>query len=129
MRFTVCLIIALFTISCSNREPMISIVTNSLEKSCQFESSEFLEFYQDVDKIRNDDDEILFIVEALKKEGYAVSKWGRGNWEYGPRIVSYTMTKNDCLCRIDKLYYTVDYSGNYKVTEKIECQTNKDESN
>ena len=52
-----------------------------------------------VSVIPEDSTENLLLVNVLKKKGFKTIDWGRGNYPpRGPRIVTLTMQKDDCLC-------------------------------
>lgn len=89
---------------------------------CEIEQLEFTDIYDKLDSISDDKFERLVVVEKLKTIGFTKTDWGRGNWELGPRIVSITLTNGQCDCRVDKLYYSTNAKGTYKVTERIVCK-------
>ena len=71
-----------------------------------------------------DGDESLLMAEALKRRGFKVVHWGRGNYPpLGVRIVSLTLNKGDCNCRVDKIYYKTDFAFTYEMSERISCET------
>ncbi|MES2412022.1 MAG: hypothetical protein V4535_11320 [Bacteroidota bacterium] len=88
-------------------------------------NNEFVEFSDMYETtataIKSDEEEKILIVQFLKKKGFKVENWGRGNFPYGPRIISIEMVKADCRCDVAKLYYTYDSDGTIEVKEKIRC--------
>lgn len=56
----------------------------------------------------NDKDEKLILVQILKKKGFEVKNWGRGNHPLGPRIIAMTLKKDDYECAVNKIYYLTD---------------------
>lgn len=91
----------------------------------QAKNNEFVEFGEmyetTASAIKSDEDEKILIVEYLKKKGFKIENWGRGNFRYGPRIISMELTKADCRCDVAKLYYSNDNDGTNEVKEKIRC--------
>jgi len=86
---------------------------------------EIIDFYLDKTNEQIPEIDTLKISEFLKKKGFKVANWGRGNWMFGPRIISLTLENDSCTCQVDKLYYTQDSQTDYKVTERILCKKNK----
>ena len=86
---------------------------------------EIIDFYLDKANEQIPETDTLKISEFLKKKGFKVTNWGRGNWIFGPRIISLTLENDSCTCQVDKLYYTQDSQTDYKVTERILCKKNK----
>ncbi len=91
----------------------------------QAKNNEFVEFsdiYEtSASAIKSDEEEKILLVQFLKKKGFKVENWGRGNFPYGPRIISIEMVKADCRCDVAKLYYSYDNDGTNEVKEKIRC--------
>lgn len=71
--------------------------------------------------IPDDGDERLLLVQILKQKGFTVTDWGRGNMPDGPRIVSLTLVKEHCSCRVDKKYAASLVSGYLQRSEQISC--------
>lgn len=58
----------------------------------------------------------------LKKKGFKVINWGRGSYHpRGARIVSITLQKNDCICEVNKIYYSTASDTLFEVVERIRC--------
>lgn len=72
-------------------------------------------------KIPDDKDEKSILCEKLKAKGFEVTNWGRGNFIGGPRIVSYTLQNDFCLCEVTKRYYSTEVDTLYSVRESIKC--------
>lgn len=70
--------------------------------------------------IKDDKTEKLILVQILKKKGFEVINWGRGNHPLGPRIVTLTLKKDSCECKVDKIYYSSNDSIG-SVSERIKC--------
>lgn len=78
------------------------------------------------EKIANDENEKLILVEKLKNRGFEIINWGRGNNPpLGPRIIALTLKKGNCECEIIKIYYFTADESQYKMTEKIKCKKNQ----
>jgi len=88
---------------------------------CATEPLEFSNLYSTVDSIAGDEYEKLILLQILKSKGFSTIQWGRGNMTDGPRIVSFILTNNECSCEVDKLYYSTETKGTYRVTERIKC--------
>ena len=72
--------------------------------------------------IENDSTEKLIIGQVLKKEGFEIINWGRGNYSpLGPRIISIEMKKDNCYCQVDKIYYLTQTDSLLRRTERIRC--------
>lgn len=65
------------------------------------------------------EDETSFICKELKKKGFGQIGSSRGNWEHGPRIVTFIMAKKTVKYQVDKMYYTTGDPYEYLVTERI----------
>ncbi len=72
--------------------------------------------------IPKDGEERLILVQLLKKRGFKINDWGRGNHPLGPRFVVIGMSKETCECTVTKIYYSTFDEGVYKMTEKIKCK-------
>ena len=73
-------------------------------------------------RISEDSDESLILAESLKKKGFKVVKWGRGNYlPRGSRIVSLVLQKGNCICEVDKIYYLTSFDSLFEVAERIKC--------
>nr|WP_315144759.1 hypothetical protein [uncultured Flavobacterium sp.] len=70
--------------------------------------------------IKDDKTEKLILVQILKKKGFEVINWERGNHPLGSRIVSLTLKKDSCECEVDKIYYS-DNDSVANVSERIKC--------
>lgn len=144
-QFTIVTTIFLFLTSCSNppkeikkltinnQEELIIYNDDNFKKLnlldfdslvnniCSTKAVELENIYPTIDSIASDKYENLILVNTLKARGFKVTNWGRGNWEFGPRIVSFTLATENCECQVDKLYYSTDKKGEFKVTERIRC--------
>lgn len=89
------------------------------ENICSVSPMEFTDLYPSIHSISDDVHESLQLVQTLKKLGFEIKDWGRGNFQSGPRIVSFTLQKDSCKIRVDKLYYSTDTVGTFRVTERI----------
>ncbi|MGN6436303.1 MAG: hypothetical protein ACTHMM_07200 [Agriterribacter sp.] len=75
-----------------------------------------------VSKIPEDADEKSILADMLKKKGFNIIYWGRGNYPpRGERIVSITLQKGDCVCEVNKIYYSTLSDTLYEVAERIKC--------
>jgi hypothetical protein len=74
------------------------------------------------DKIPDDADEKSVLVQILKKKGFKITNWGRGNFTHGPRVVIYDLNKKNCECQVAKYYYSTHNDSTYLRTEAISCK-------
>lgn len=74
--------------------------------------------------VPNDKDEKLILVQILKRKGFEITNWERGNHPLGPRIVVFNLKKDRCECEVQKIYYSTDALPEeiYKTTERIKCK-------
>lgn len=101
------------------------ILATWLKDPCSREKEyEFYSLYEKQSEIKSDQDEKLMLMDSLKARGFKVVKWGRGNWMEGPRIVCFTLQKEDCVCHVDKLYYSPGKDSLMTVTERIRLGEN-----
>lgn len=75
-----------------------------------------------VSEIPQGSNEKIVLAELLESKGFEVVTWGRGNFPYGARMISLTLKKGDCECRVDKMYYDTVDSGYYAIRERIQCK-------
>jgi hypothetical protein len=69
-----------------------------------------------------DSAETLLLAESLKKKGFKVINWGRGNFPpRGPRIVSLRLKKENCFCEVSKIYYATTSDMRFEMAERISC--------
>lgn len=104
------------------KEVKLIYIDSLLLDICSTQDFEFIDLYPVLDTIASDKHEKLFLVDSMKSIGFEVTNWGRGNWMYGPRIVSFTMSNEQCECQVDKLYYSTNQTNKFKVTERIKCE-------
>lgn len=73
--------------------------------------------------IDKDENEKLILVQILKNRGFKIKDWGRGNHPLGPRIINIKLEKGNCLCEVQKIYYSSYNLPDeiYKITESIRC--------
>lgn len=70
-----------------------------------------------------DSSEKIFLAEELKRRGFKVVDWGRGNiLPKGVRIVSMSLTRDECYCSVNKIYYSTIEDNLYQVHESISCK-------
>lgn len=72
-------------------------------------------------QIPDDSLESLILAESLKKRGFKVINWGRGNHPRGPRFVNLTLKKENCICEVTKFYYSTYSDTLYEMAERIAC--------
>lgn len=65
--------------------------------------------------------ESLILLDDLKTRGFKVINWARGNFIGGPRMVNYSVQKEDCFCDLIKWYYKTEDPNDLKRTESISC--------
>ena len=90
-----------------------------LDDLCGVENIKVINIY-DHDGILNDAEKKSFVVQKLKKEGFEIASWGRGNSEKGPRVISYELRSDDCVCHVIKSYETVK-DGSLEIYDTITC--------
>ena len=101
-------------------EKILDFVTQNMDN----ESVELDNLYdKTVEKIPNDNEEKLILVEKLKKRGFKEINWGRGNYPpLGARIINITLKKDDCECEVSKIYYFTTFEDIFIMKEKISCK-------
>jgi len=99
------------------RQKDISLV---LDNICSLEKSEFSELYDGNIRYVSYDSFNSVLLDSLKLKGFEVINIGWGNWEFGPRIMSFTAKKGSCQCLVAKRYWA-DEAEARKITETIEC--------
>jgi hypothetical protein len=78
-----------------------------------------------VSELPVDSVETLILAEELKRKGFTVVDWGRGNFlPNGVRIVTLRLVKDDCQCTINKMYYSTVEDNMYQIREAISCKAN-----
>ena len=92
----------------------------------RYANDEFVQFpglYSELaDNIPEDKDENLMLVSRLKEREFEVTNWGRGNMPpLGPRVVEIELKKDDCICRVSKMYYSTSVDTLYHIVEGIHC--------
>lgn len=98
-----------------------TFIDTLMTQICSTENIEIIDLYPILDTIASDSFEKIILVDKLKTKGFTVTDWGRGNWQGGPRIISFKMTDTHCECQIDKLYYSTENKDKFKVTERMKC--------
>lgn len=73
-------------------------------------------------KIPDDQNEKSIIVQILKRKGFTITNWGRGNFANGPRVIIYNLKNKNCECEVAKYYYSTADSATYLRTEAISCK-------
>ncbi len=115
----------LFTSCIVKKETNFNFYDKSLNFIIENLDGEIVEFPQIYDsltnKIADDNEEKLLLVEKLKAKGFKVTNSGRGNHPLGPRIVVINKKKDNCECEIAKTYYSTANDSLYLMTEKISC--------
>ncbi|TPG36315.1 hypothetical protein [Flavobacterium pectinovorum] len=125
------LVITFLFLSCNkSKELKANFIDQTLDliiENSNEESIEFPDLYANLtNKIDDDKDEKLKLVEKLKLKGFKIVNWGRGNNPpTGPRIVSVSLRKEECECEVTKIYYFTVSESEYKMTEKIKCKAIK----
>jgi hypothetical protein len=125
------LVITFLFLSCNkSKELKPNFIDKTLDliiENSNGESIEFPDLYTNLtNKIDDDKDEKLKLVEKLKLKGFKIVNWGRGNNPpTGPRIVSVSLRKEECECEVTKIYYFTVSESEYKMTEKIKCKAIK----
>ena len=130
MKYLIILITALF-FSCNEKPKKQTTEFNEKVVEFAIENSEniFIELpnlYDSLSKeiVNKDEDEKLVLVQILKKKGFEVKDWGRGNHPLGARIIMLKLIKGNCECEVLKTYYSTDELPKeiYTTTESIRCK-------
>lgn len=124
-------VILLNLTSCVNQEKKEKLYDTFYEKTLDViieisngQSIEFPDLYQKLaDKIPDDKDEKLILVQKLKAKGYEITNYGRGNYPpLGPRIIIVNMKKKNCACEVTKIYYSTISDSLYRMSERVNCK-------
>ena len=130
MRYLTILISALF-FSCSEKPKKETTDFNEkiVEFAIENTDNKFIELpniYDSLSKemVAKDEDEKLILVQILKKKGYEIKDWERGNHPLGARIITMKLRKGNSECEVLKTYYSTDNLPKeiYKTTESIRCK-------
>jgi hypothetical protein len=125
------LIFSVFLFSCNNKpkNKTIDFKEKIVDFAIQNSNDQYIELpnlYDSISKqlVPKDEDEKLLLAQILKKKGFKITNWGRGNHPLGPRFIALTLKKDSCECEIDKIYYSTDNVPDsiYTITEKIKCK-------
>ncbi len=100
-----------------------------LKSPCDSFQLDLNHIYPEFHNIPDDKNESLIILDSLKKAGFTVIRSGRGNWEGGPRIVTFSVSNYFCDCEIDKKYHLVPEVDKYRATEHVTCKNRKGDLN
>ncbi len=133
MKASICAIILFSLASCSNGshanedfiDKLLDLTTAT--SSTEYSGKEYVQLTNLYDSlahtIPDDKDEKLILVERLKKRGFKVTNWGRGNFPpLGPRIVIIELTKDNCMCEVTKTYYATTSDTLWQMAEGINCK-------
>jgi len=130
MKYTI-IFISIFFFSCSEKPKKQSTEFNEKVVDFAIENSndKFIELpnlYDSLSKeiVAKDENEKLILVQILKKKGFEVKDWGRGNHPLGARIITTKLRKGNCECEVLKTYYSTDDLPKeiYRTTESIRCK-------
>ena len=130
MRYLTILISTLF-FSCNEKPKKQTTEFNEkiVEFAIENSNNKFIELpnlYDSLSKeiVAKDEDEKLILVQILKKKGFEIKDWGRGNHPLGARIITLKLRKENCECEVLKTYYSTDDLPReiYKTTESIRCR-------
>jgi hypothetical protein len=127
------LFVSILLFSCNNQNQPNNFNEKIVDFAIENSNDAFIELpnlYESLPKnILDDETEKLILVQILKKKDFKVINWGRGNHPLGPRIISLTLKKDSCECKVDKIYYSSNDSI-ASVSERIKCykvvENNKD---
>lgn len=119
------LLLSLF-VSCSQKKEKSSDfydkILDLIIENSNGESVEFPQLYNKLtNRIEDDNNEKVKLVEKLKSKGFKITNWGRGNHALGPRIVIINLKKDNCECEVAKKYYSTTNDTLYNITEQINC--------
>lgn len=66
--------------------------------------------------------ETTMLGEILLKKGFEQTDAKQGKWgKRGPRFVHRSFRKDDCICHVNKMYYTTTTDKLFEVHEAIHC--------
>jgi hypothetical protein len=123
------LLIMLILTACSvksqkERDDFIGEVVDLAAKLKNDEPIELSTLYDSlVSELPVDSLETLVLAEELKRKGFRVVNWGRGNFPpHGVRIVILSLAKDDCYCTVSKMYYSTTQQDLYQIHESISCK-------
>lgn len=130
MKFVIISLIILFFSCCGKpKKQQIDFNEKVVDFAIEISNDKFIELpnlYDSLSKeiVPKDEDENLILVQILKKKGFELKDWGRGNHPLGPRIISLKLKKENCECEVQKIYYSTDDLPRevYKTTESIRCK-------
>lgn len=86
---------------------------------CDTFSCEVHNIYPEQKEILAGNLDTAYLDNFLKEQGFEVVNSGWGNYQKGPRILSLELAKDDCKCKVFKMYETV--GDGFVVKEKIVC--------
>lgn len=121
------LIVVLAIVSCGkDKEMHIDFTDQVIDlaiESSKGKTIQFPELYDTLASvIAKDDFEKVILVDKLKKRGFEVNKWGRGNHPpLSKRILNYELRRNDCKCEVTKLYQITMEDSRYQMIESLRC--------
>jgi hypothetical protein len=102
------------------RQP-VEKLDSIMQHPCAIKGIEFTGMYPVTSTIPNDENERIKLVEVLRKKGFQQINFERKTWQYGPRIVTKVMKRDNCTCEVHKLYYSTTHMTKLKVSESIKC--------
>ncbi|MEZ4936997.1 MAG: hypothetical protein R2799_05335 [Crocinitomicaceae bacterium] len=77
-------------------------------------------------EIPSNQDEKIALSNELKKRGFIVVNWGRGNYPpNGARIISIDLEKDNCACQVNKFYLYTTFENQFQMVESISCKEKK----
>ncbi|WP_291083376.1 hypothetical protein [Flavobacterium sp. BFFFF1] len=129
MKYLMIALLSILSLSCTKSPEKTpqnfaeKIVAFAIENSDD-QFIELPELYDSLTKtIPDDKDEKTILVQILKKKGFKITNWGRGNWPpLGARIIQITLKKDDCECTVNKMYYATMDDSLYEMRERIKCR-------
>lgn len=91
-----------------------------LDDQCGIENIKVYDIY-DHKEVLDDANERSFVVQKLKSKGYEILSWARGNSASGPRVISYELKKDDCICHVVKWYNNTTVNGQLDIFDTVTC--------
>jgi hypothetical protein len=106
-------------------DKLLDLVTQTSSK--EYAGEEYIQLTNLYDTLAHtlpeDQDEKSILAERLKKKGFKITNWGRGNFPpLGPRIVIIELQKENCTCEVSKIYYATTTDTLYQMAEGINCK-------
>lgn len=94
---------------------------------CETTPVQFVDIYTGLMSYKADQNKKIQVVEKLRSKGFLVNSTKYSNWAGESKIISISLSNDECNCIVEKLYH-YDYSNGsetddrFNVTERIHCR-------